>query len=180
MLPLTWIVQLCMICSTKVIWTTWFHQLDLFSMILSTIFSIWFRITWSTQLYPINSSSQCTRARHSSAPACILLFPHFLFFNVTHCRARSRVRGCSSIMRSVTGEGAVNQMLTFAHKGGRGGTVNDHSILIMHRGGGAKMITRSLYFFLVWNYRKGPTCIYCVLFWTAICSFNMIYILYDN
>ena len=75
-------------------------------MILSTIFSIWFRITWPTQLYPINSSSQCTRARHSSAPACILLFPHFLFFNVTHCRARSRVRGCSSIMRSVVGGGA--------------------------------------------------------------------------
>ena len=40
-------------------------------------------------------------------------------------------------------------------------------------GGGATMITRSLYCFLVWNYRKGPTCIYCVLFWTAICSFIM-------
>ena len=36
------------------------------------------------------------------------------------------------------GEGGVPQMLTFAHKGGRGGTANDHSIMIMHWGGGGR------------------------------------------
>ena len=33
---------------------------------------------------------------------------------------------------------------------------------------------------LVWNNKKGLTCIYYVLFWTAICSFIIINILYDN
>ena len=53
------------------------------------------------------------------------------------------VRSCSSIIGSVEGGGGVPQMLTFAHKGGRGGTANDHSIMIMHwgEGGGATMIT---------------------------------------
>ena len=41
-------------------------------------------------------------------------------------------------MRSVEGGGGVPQMLTFAHKGGRGGTVNDHSIMIVHWGGGGR------------------------------------------
>ena len=38
-------------------------------------------------------------------------------------------------------------MLTFAHKGERGGTVNDHSIMIMHwgGGGGATMITLMIF-----------------------------------
>ena len=37
-----------------------------------------------------------------------------------------RIRGCSSVVRSVEGGGGVSQMLTFAHKGVRVGTVNDH------------------------------------------------------
>ena len=60
----------------------------------------------------------------------------------------------------------VPQMLTFAHKGGRAGTVYDHSIMIMHWVGGGRSHNDhsiTLLFFGL-ELQKGPTCIYCVFF----------------
>ena len=50
-------------------------------------------------------------------------------------------------------------------RGGRGRSLDDHLITLL---------------ILVWNNKKGLTCIHCVLFWTAICFFIINNILYEN
>ena len=56
---------------------------------------------------------------------------HFGYEGHTH-------KCCSSIMRSVEGGERGTPNAHFCSRGGRGGTVNDHSIMIMHWGGGGR------------------------------------------